>query len=273
MESASKRQAEAELARLINGARPEERLEAEALYRAQLAELERAQLTWERIKQLRAERAITQQDADDQRTLVTGLEAKVEAAKARLQLLEAAAREDEIEMARAKIAATDAKLELARVYLERTRLVAPEDGQILRLNVRENELTGPESAAPAIVFANTSRYRVRAYVEELDAPRVAVGMSAIVTADGLPGDSFNGTVTHISPLMGRKQLFTDDPAESSDVKTREVVIDLQPTPRLVIGLRVDVKIDPASRPDSGAPSRSAMNADSNSAIEARGALH
>jgi HlyD family secretion protein len=246
METAVKRQAEAELLKLINGARVEERKEAEALYQAQVAELERAQLTWDRIRQLRAERAITQQDADNQRTTVAALEAKVEAAKARLQLLEAEAREDEVEMARAKIAAADAKLKLAEVHLARTQLRAPTDGQILRLNVRPNELTGPDSRDPAVVFADTSRYRVRAYVEELDAPRVKVGMAAVVTADGLPDQAFGGRVVQISPLMGKKQLFTSDPAEHYDVKTREVLVALDEASGLVVGLRVDVTIDPTS---------------------------
>ena len=43
--------------------------------------------------------------------------------------------------------------------------------------------------------------------------------------------------------MDRKKLWSDRPSERSDTKTREVWIELQPGPPLVVGLRVDVKID------------------------------
>jgi len=240
----------AALAKLINGARDLERQEAAALYRAQLADLERAQLSWRRVQQLRADKAISQQEADNERTAVDALQAKVEAAKARMALLEAPARDDEVAMARARIAAAQATFELAKVQLERTLLVAPTDGQILQVNVRQGELTGPESTVPPIIFADTSHYRVRAFVEELDAPRVKAGMTATITADGMAGKTFKGQVTRISPRMGPKKLFTDDPSEQYDVKTREVWVDMQTNEPLVIGLRVDVTIHPQ---DSAAP--------------------
>ncbi|MHB0954778.1 MAG: HlyD family secretion protein [Pirellulaceae bacterium] len=242
------RQCQGELARLVNGASKEERQEAEALHRASLADLERAQLAWGRVRRLTEERASSQQESDNQRTLVSALQARVDAAKANVDSLDAPAREDEVEMAKAKIAAAKAKLELANVHLDRTRLLAPAAGKILQLNVREAELASNESVEPPIVFADTSRFRVRAFVEELDARRVKVGMLALVSTDGEPDEQWRGHVTKLSPRMGRKQLFTDDPAEQFDVKTREVWIDLDTTDDLIIGLRVDVSIDPTSAP-------------------------
>ncbi|MHB8973171.1 MAG: HlyD family secretion protein [Pirellulaceae bacterium] len=243
------RQYEAELARLVNGASPENRQEAAALHRAAVAESEQAQLSWGRVRRLTEERASSQQEADNQRTLVSSLQARVDAAKAHVDSLNAPAREDETEMAKSKIAAAKAKLELANEHLARTRLLAPAAGKILLLNVREAELTSNESEEPPIVFADTSRFRVRAFVEELDARRVKVGMSALVIADGEPDQQWHGRVTRLSPRMGRKQLFTDDPAEHFDVKTREIWIDLDTGDNLLVGLRVDVSIDPASAPE------------------------
>ena len=238
------RQYQAELTRLVNGTRKEERQEADALYRAAAAELERAELSWERVRRLAQERATSQENADNQRTLVTALKARVDAAKAHVESLEAPAREDEVEMANAKIAAAQAQLELAKVQLARTQLLAPAAGKILQLNVRQAELTSVESEEPPIIFADTSHFRVRAFVEELDAQRVQIGMTATVTADGQPDQQWTGHVVRLSPRMGRKQLFTDDPAEQFDVKTREIWIDLDTHDDLLVGLRVDVSIDP-----------------------------
>ena len=240
------KQYEAAIFRLVNGASKEEREEAQANYRASVADLEREELSWRRIQQLRDDRAISQLEADNQRMMVSALLARRDAAKAQVDAVEAPARDDELEMARAKVAAAQAKRDLAQVQLARTRLVAPVAGTILHLNVRLGELTGPDVVDPPIVMADTSKFRVRAYVEELDARRVQIGMTAEVAADGEPVRTWPGHVSALSPRMGRKRLFTDDPAEHFDVKIREVWIDLDTPDALLVGLRVDVAIDPAT---------------------------
>ena len=77
------RLAQAERSRLENGARSQERAEAESLCRAKLAELENAQLAWDRVRQLRADDVIAQQEADNKRSQFTALQAEVAAAQAR----------------------------------------------------------------------------------------------------------------------------------------------------------------------------------------------
>lgn len=237
------RMAEARLARLVNGPRAEERREAEALWKSKAAELERARLQWNRVRQLRQQNAVTQQEADDQRMTVSALGSAVDAARARYELLEAPARDEDLQLAQAAIAAARAKLETAQLQLARTRLATPVDGQVVRIDTRVGELAGPQSAGPAVVVADTRRYRVRAFVDEFDAPGVRTGMPAAVTADGLPGRVFRGTVSQLSPRMDRKQHWTDAPDEQFDTKTREVWIDLEEADGLVLGLRVDVKIE------------------------------
>ncbi|MCL4190544.1 MAG: hypothetical protein KJZ87_02270, partial [Thermoguttaceae bacterium] len=97
----------------------------------------------------------------------------------------------------------------------------------------------------AVILTDSSRYRVRAFVEELEAPRVRAGMQATAVADGLAGQTFRGRVSQLSPRMSRKSMWTDDPGERYDTKAREIWIDLEPAGDLVVGLRVDVMIDPA----------------------------
>ena len=171
--------AEAQLERLLNGARPQQCAEAAALHQAKLAELERAELSWQRIDGLRQALAVSQQKADDQRTLVASLRAQVAAARSRLELLEAPARDDEVQMDKARIQAARAQLELAKVQQEWTRLRAPSDGQILKINVEAGELTGPTSIAAAVVMADTSKFHVRAFVDGLNSPRMQIGITAI----------------------------------------------------------------------------------------------
>lgn len=242
--------ARSQLAELENGAHAEERQQAAADVRSRLARLKQAQRSWERIDRLRRESAIAEQQADDQQFLVETMTGEYEAAKARLALLESPPRADEVRTARARIRAAEAELELAKVQLDRCTLRAPSPGQILDLNAKIGELTGPTDATPPITLADTSRLRVRAFVEEYDAPRVAENMPATITADGIAGEGLAGKVVRLSPQMTRKQFTNDQPGERLDVKTREVWIDLDVSgidaaaQGLVVGLRVDVVLAP-----------------------------
>ena len=239
-------QAESQRERLVNGARAEERAEAVALYQAKMAELERVRLSWKRIEALGKSQAISSQEVDNERTSMGMVSAQADAAKARADFAQAPARKDEVQLAEARIRAAKARLELAKVQVARAVLLAPCRAEILKLDVRIGEIAGPTSSLPAITVADTSRLRVRAFVEEFDAPNIRVGMAAKVTADGLPGQQFPGRISGVSPRMSRKTLFSDQPAERFDTKTREVWIDLDKSESLVLGLRVDVFIDTKS---------------------------
>jgi HlyD family secretion protein len=230
--------------RLLNGAREEERSEANALYRATVTELEQAQKKWERFQKLSVTQAIAQQEVDDQQSLIRTLRARADAAKARADFLAAAPRHDDISLADAKIAMARARLQLAQSQLEKTRLIAPTTSRVMRVNVEPGELTGPSVSEPPIILVDNRIFQVRAFIEELDAPRVSIDMLARITADGIPNRELTGRVTRLSPHMTRKEVFSDRPSERLDTKVREVWIELPNVNNLVIGLPVDVTIDP-----------------------------
>lgn len=235
--------AEAQRLQLINGAHEDERKQAEALYQAKLAHLEQARRSWERFENLLERRTVSAQEADEKLSRLRVLKAEVEAAASEVRRLGSPPREDELAAAAAQIEAARARVELARVQLERTRLLSPMSGQVLQVTVELGELSGPEARLPALTLADTSRLRVLAYVEELNAARVRPGMAVTVTAEGLPGRRYAGRISRISPRMEPKELFTDDPTERFDTKTREVWIELDEHEGLVMGLRVDVRIE------------------------------
>jgi len=238
--------AEAELQRLIDGARPEERQEAEANYRARQEEVQRLTLRWERISKLREAQAVSQQEADDQISQLRAVRAQADAAQARLQLLTAPAREDEVLVARARIAAAQAEVALAKERLGRASVHAPRAGEILAVHLAPGELAGPEMVEPAIVMADTTKFQARAFVEEIDAARVKVGMTAKISAEGLRDRELTGRVTRLSPRMSSKQLHSHQAQERLDTKVREVWIELDRGENLVVVMPVDVTIDPST---------------------------
>jgi HlyD family secretion protein len=234
--------AQANLDRLVNGARETERQEARALLTAKKARLHQARLTWQRVQTLRAQAAIAQQEADDQEGVVLALTAEEEAAEARLNQLDAPARDDELRAAQARVAAVQAEYELAAIALDRTSLRAPTRSQVLDVCVEPGETITAGRTEPVIVLSDTSQLRVRAYVEEIDAPRITAGMSANVKADGLSGKSFAAIVRSVSPRMDAKKMATGQSNELYDTKLIEAMLDLSDSQGLILGLRVDVVI-------------------------------
>ena len=102
---------------------------------------------------MRETHSITQTEIDRHYHQLLTIQSEVAAAKARLELINAQPRDEDIAIARAKVALAQSRLDLARVELDRTQLRAPSDGQILELNVEEGESTGPNSTLAAVVMA------------------------------------------------------------------------------------------------------------------------
>jgi hypothetical protein len=57
----------------------------------------------------------------------------------------------------------------------------------------------------------------------------------------------SGRVGKIGARMGRKRVWSDAATEKSDTRILEVLIDLDENVRLVVGLRVDVMLEPAGQ--------------------------
>ncbi|OAI42248.1 hypothetical protein AYO40_01950 [Planctomycetaceae bacterium SCGC AG-212-D15] len=143
----------------------------------------------------------------------------------------------------AKLDEAEARLRLAQAELAKTRLTAPLAGRVLRVFAEPGEQTGPTAAQPVLLLCDDSCRRVRAFVEELDAHRVAVGQRAEVACDGMPERRFAGKIAQVLPRMGRRSLSTDSPDEYKDVYSREVLIDLESGLELALHLRVKVTIE------------------------------
>jgi HlyD family secretion protein len=227
MLEAEVRLAQAQLERLKNGAHEYEREEAKATYAAAVARRNHAQLELKRAERLQVADAISDQEYDRWDNEVRSLTQQAAAAKARVDFLTAPARTDELLAAEAKVDIAQARLNLAQAELARTEVLAPSRGQVLHRRREPGEVVDLEDPRPVLVMADTFRPRVRAYVEELDAPHVRVGLAAHITADGFPGRVFVGEVVEVLPSMSAKQVWSERPSERFDLKTREVVIELR----------------------------------------------
>lgn len=234
--------AKAEFARLQNAARPETRQVAKTQVQVAQAELNYLQDEADRVKRLFEKGAVTDKEWKNAFHPAQIAKAKLLEKQALAAEVEAPAREDDLAVAQSKIDVAQEALIHAKLQLDKARLLAPTDGTILHLDGEIGELVEPTDEKPLLLFSNLETIRVRAYVEELNALRIAAGDRAEISADGLTGRTFSGTVVYCAAWMDEKQHRTHKPNELLDVRTREVVIEVEDVEELLVGLPVDVMI-------------------------------
>jgi HlyD family secretion protein len=233
-------EAQAQLEKMLNGARPEERREAKAQLEQLDAELELAQLDYDRKKPLRASGAASQATLDQSSSALRSLKMRRAAMAERVALIEAGARVEDIAAARAVVERLKAETALAEAQLEKFTIRSPIAGTLLRRQRNAGEAVTNIDPTPIAVVGDLGRLRVRAEVDETDIGRIARGQRVEVTADAFPGQKFGGTVARVAQRLGAKAVQTGRPADKVDMKVLQATIDLDPEVRLPVGLRVDV---------------------------------
>jgi HlyD family secretion protein len=141
--------------------------------------------------------------------------------------------------------------------LNKTIAVAPFDGIVTNLPVREGETVVPgiqdTNGSVLMTLADVSVITAEVKVDETDIVNVAVGQSADVTVDALPGKVFKGHVT----LVGDQALLRSSGVATSqstsgqeEAKDFKVVVTLDnPSDELRPGLSTTAKIITAQRGD------------------------
>lgn len=105
---------------------------------------------------------------------------------------------DEVRLAEERVANAKAQVAAAEAALEDLQLIAPFDGTISELFVRENEWIA--LGQPVLMLADLDHLQVQTTdLNEIDVARVRVGNSASLTFDALPDRVLNGKVVRIAP--------------------------------------------------------------------------
>lgn len=234
---------DAELARVINGARSEERREAEAAVREADAVVVQTARDLERYGDLGQSGWSSRQTLEKAKRDHAVAIAKQAQARQHLAVVAAKARDDERERAEAALELARAQRDEAAAVLAKTEVISPLDGVVLQRYHRVGEMISEAQDMPVLSVGDLSVLRVRAEVDEADIARLKLGQAAWVRAGAFGDTHFSGHVTRLGSMMGRKQIKTDLPSEKLDNKVLEVLITLDGHPPLPVGLRVDAFIE------------------------------
>jgi len=228
--------AEARLAELRRGSRPQEVLQAEAAVRSAQQRADEAGRDAERTQKLFDGGAVSQQALDRALTARDMAEAALDQAQQTLALVREGprvetvrAQEAMVQQARANVARAEAALTNAVVY-------APFDGRVTVRHREPGETVSP--GAPVLTLLDPDDRWVRIYVREDEIGRVKLGMGARITSDTYPDKVYQGEVTFI----GSEAEFTP-----RNVQTTEERI------KLVYPVKVRVSGDPDFELKPGIP--------------------
>lgn len=167
---------------------------------------------------------------------------RVKVNEAKLKLLEAGFRVEEIAAAAAKVAQAKAARATAALHLEDTELKAPAAGVVLTRALEAGAIL--QAGATVFSISLEQPVWVRAYVHETELGKVPPGTRVLLTTDGRPDKPFHGKVGFVSP----RAEFTPKSVETPELRTslvyrlRVVVEDSDGSLRQ--GMPVTVTVDP-----------------------------
>ncbi|HNV69228.1 MAG TPA: efflux RND transporter periplasmic adaptor subunit [Candidatus Ozemobacteraceae bacterium] len=203
MIAARLRQAEAAAAqtrsmldKLLAGARPQEVKQAEARLEGAQAGFASAEKEYQRMGSLKQNNAIPEQKAEKVIAAFEGAKAELQAAKQQLSLVREGARKEDIRMAEAAHQQALANLELARIQMRQTKMSAPIDGVISKINKELGEQT--EVGKPVFSLMDLDTLHLLVDVPRTRIHQVRTGQTARIVLEE-PRQETVGTITEVKP--------------------------------------------------------------------------
>lgn len=189
--------AQATYDRLRNGARPDEIAVGEAVVGYAQAAADEAQKTLQRTLALQEGVTVTTARILQVKRDARIADAQVEEARARLSLLRAGSREEDIRNGKALRDAAAAELDGARAQLSQCSVYAPVAGVVLDILVNRGQFVSLAVPQPLMHIEAAGPWRVRAEVALSDLPHVCLQQHATIAAAALPNAAIAARVAAI----------------------------------------------------------------------------
>jgi HlyD family secretion protein len=192
---AARDQADAELANLREGSRPEEIRVTEASLDAARVRLADAERQAERNIALNKQGVVPQSSLDTVITARDPAAAEVAQLEAELAVKKLPARAQVVAAAESSLQGADAAVREAAWRLAKRDVTAPAAGEITDIFRRAGEIAGP--TAPVAELLPDGAWKLVVYVAEPDIARLAPGNKLSVRCDGCP-DGLTATVSYVA---------------------------------------------------------------------------
>ena len=203
-----------------------------------------------RVEQLVADGSLSQREYDQSRATQAQMAAALAQARANVDIAHQSVRSVVVskQSLEAAVDSARAALKAAKIDLDNTRIVAPEDGQLGQVTVRQGAFVNSGAQLMALV---PRQIWIIANYKETQMNGVQEGQSATFRVDALDGAELTGQVERISPATGSEfSILPADNATGNYLKIAQripVRIRIDPgqanARRLAPGMSVEVSID------------------------------
>jgi HlyD family secretion protein len=203
--------AQARLAELKAGSRPQEIAQMAAQLNGAQIDADNARRNYERLKNLKDSTLYTEQELDNAKSAWDTKAAQVENMHQQLELMKAGTRDEQITAQDATVKQLEAVLAMAQLDLKNTVIRAPMDSTILERNVEVGEFVttgfvGDRGAKGFVVsIADLNDLLVDLDISQNDFAKVSDDQPCWVTTDAYPDRKYNGKVELISPVANRQK--------------------------------------------------------------------
>jgi HlyD family secretion protein len=236
--------AQAAFDRARNGSRPDEIAVGEAVVGYSQARADEAQKALDRTEALKEGVTVTTAHILEVQRDASISTAQLAEARARLSLLRAGSREEDIRRAKALRDAAEADLDSDRARLDQCTVRAPVDGTVIDVLANKGQYLSLAVPQPLLHLVQDGPLRVRAEVEVHDASRVCASQNSTIVPEAFPNAKIRAHVSSISPMVAPRNTATAA-ADSSTKDVLAVILDIDtsvPTPP--IGSAVTINFDP-----------------------------
>jgi HlyD family secretion protein len=206
-----------------------------------------------RAQGMQAEAHLSAVDLQQVRQCIIAKSDRHEAARKHNLINKGLATAEEVDLAKAKADASEvacqaakaderqahAQLLVSQAILAKTQLVAPFAGIVAEVNAEIGEYATPSPPGiltlPMVDLIDNSCYYVTAPIDEVDAARLNVGMSVVISLDAYRDQPFAGRVRRIAPYVY---------AAEKQARTVEVEADIESSVvhNLLVGYSADMEI-------------------------------
>ncbi|MEW6599943.1 MAG: efflux RND transporter periplasmic adaptor subunit [Nitrospirota bacterium] len=236
--------AKSRLKEVASGAREEEIKKATAALAAAAADMEFAEMSLQRNKELFSEGLVTREILDEKEMALKVAGAKVREAEEEERLLKKGPKQETIQLNEDAVKRAAANVEYFKKVLDKTFITAPISGKVIRKYLQAGEMLSREMLISLVAIADVEKIWINAEVDETDIGSFNIGDPVEVKSDAYPGQAFSGEVSEISDYVGQRKVKPNDPAKNIDMKVISVKIVLKDRTPFRIGMTVDVRIIP-----------------------------
>jgi HlyD family secretion protein len=230
------------LAEIVPTATPEELVAAREQVKTAAAQVDQSKRNVDRLQGLAAKNLTSDKEVEDVETQLAIDQARLDAARAQLQVLEQGAGKTSTsaQTDAAHGASSEATEALADMIID-----SPVDGIVLSRNVDEGSSVIPLSSAyggtSVLTLADVSVMHFEGDVDESDVGKIKLGMPAKIFVDAFPDTTFLGTLTKIAPLGVKSEGVVNFKVEAQVLgDTRPLKTGMSADVQLVLDERKDV---------------------------------